>query len=192
MQLRIVVVAVGVLSAAMSGCLPTRSGTAEAHPPPGTDAPSPAPAAAGEPPRLPPSEGSATRPGGPLPALPPGSARRTPVVAAVERVAPAVVSVMSEEQPRNNPFGLGGGLLPDPDELFDQPRSARTSLGSGVIVDARGFAITNAHVIQGASRIRVQLADGRELPATLVGADGRFDLAVLKVNAGAAPLLPSV
>ena len=161
---------------------------AEGHPPPGPDAlrsplsatPSPSPGAS----PTPAGDAASTTPRDPNAAavtqVVPAS-RRTPVVVAVEKVAPAVVSVMTEERPRQNPFG-GGFSLPDPDELFDRPHSANTSLGSGVIVDPKGFVVTNAHVVQGAARIRLQLADGRELPAQLVGADARFDVAVLKVT----------
>jgi len=102
--------------------------------------------------------------------------RRTPVVEAVQRTAPSVVSIFSEQRPQYNPFGFFG--------LEQDDESGRTSLGSGVIVDPRGLVVTNEHVVAGAARIRVLLADGRELPATLVGADQSFDLAVLKIEAG--------
>ncbi|MBL9003881.1 MAG: trypsin-like peptidase domain-containing protein [Myxococcales bacterium] len=101
--------------------------------------------------------------------------RRTPVVDAVHRAAPSVVSILTEQRPQYNPFGFFG-LEEDSED------NGRTSLGSGVIVEAHGLVITNEHVVAGAARIRVQLADGRELPATLIGADQSFDLAVLKVE----------
>jgi serine protease Do len=123
----------------------------------------------------------------PSPTLTPAQqSRRTPVVDAVQRAAPSVVSVLTEQRPQENPFsmlGLGG--------LGDEDESGRTSLGSGVIVDPHGLVATNEHVVTGAARIRVQLADGRELPATLIGADQSFDLAVLKLegNNGELPAL---
>jgi S1-C subfamily serine protease len=59
-------------------------------------------------------------------------------------------------------------------------------LGSGVIFDANGEIVTNAHVLAGTSSIRVTLADGRQFPARLVGAYAPDDLAVVSVGAGLA------
>ena len=61
--------------------------------------------------------------------------------------------------------------------------SRSTSSGTGVIMDAGGYIITNAHVVEGAQRIQVLLTDGRELEARCVGADALSDLAVLRVSA---------
>jgi serine protease Do len=102
------------------------------------------------------------------------AARRTPVVAAAEKVSPAVVNIAAESMVREvDPF-FGG--------IFTPQRRAQ-SLGSGLIIEASGIVLTNAHVIQGASRIVVTLLDGRELQADVLGSDHDADLGVLKVAA---------
>ncbi len=69
-------------------------------------------------------------------------------------------------------------------EPAQRPRSQPQSLGSGVIVAAKeGLVVTNNHVISGADEIIVTLRDGRELSATLIGADPRADIALLKIVA---------
>jgi len=117
-------------------------------------------------------------------------ARRSLVVEAVEKASPAVVNVSTEQivEQRRSPFPFPQ----DPffEEFFRDfvdPRPRRfktTSLGSGVIVAADGTIMTNVHVIERASRVRVTLNDQREFDATLVGADADADIAVLRVKAG--------
>lgn len=67
---------------------------------------------------------------------------------------------------------------------FFQPRRFRRSAGSGVIISPEGYIVTNAHVIAGASRIRVLLNDKREFEAQVVGIDRTTDLAVIRVPRG--------
>ncbi|HEY7214591.1 MAG TPA: trypsin-like peptidase domain-containing protein [Thermoanaerobaculia bacterium] len=112
----------------------------------------------------------------------PQAARRTPLVAVVEKVSPAVVNISAESTVREaDPFfGIFG---------FGAERPAQ-SLGSGFILDRNGIVVTNAHVIEGASRITVTLLDGRELDADVLGSDRDADLAVLKVKASNLPALP--
>ncbi len=117
----------------------------------------------------------------------PLASRRTPVVAAVEKVRGAVVNVSAEELVRIRvPTRQGaaqGGLF---GELFERPRFRKgyavTSLGSGVIVSPDGYLLTNNHVVERGARFRVGLADGRELSAKVVGTDPAADLAVLKLE----------
>src|SRR5688572_8593183 len=108
----------------------------------------------------------------------------------VSAVAPAVVTIRVEGRAR-----VSSAAAPDEDlfrrffgdqfgEAPRQPRSPRQrGLGSGVIVSADGYILTNHHVVDAADSIHVDLTDGRTFKATLVGADAPSDLAVLKVEA---------
>lgn len=89
------------------------------------------------------------------------------VIDAVKKVQPAVVTVINQMQPQRN--RRGATLSP-------------TASGSGVIIDAKGYVVTNNHVIDGAQSLQVIYADGTQVDATLVGTDPVLDIAVLKVN----------
>ncbi len=104
---------------------------------------------------------------------------------AVQRTAPAVVNVHTARRVvRNN-----GPLQDDPfwrryfgDNPVAPPDRIKTSLGSGVIVSADGYILTNNHVIEGADEIQVALSDGRAAAAKVVGVDPDTDLALLKIG----------
>jgi len=112
--------------------------------------------------------------------------RRNAVVEAVAKARGAVVNIRTEQiiRRQGSPFfGFGDSIF---NQFFGEmlaPRTYKTqALGSGVIIDHRGYILTNAHVIDKASKIFVALSEKRkELEATLVGQDNRLDLAVLKI-----------
>lgn len=116
-----------------------------------------------------------------------GAERRTPVVIAVEKARPAVLNIRTEEivkRRSSSLFGFSDPFFNDFFGRFSQPRIYRTqSLGSGVIVDPRGYILTNFHVIEKASKIFVALPDSeKEQEAQLVGQAGNIDLALLKIR----------
>lgn len=110
----------------------------------------------------------------------------TTVAPVAEKVIPAVVGITVQRPPvMRKPDALDKD--PDFGELFRGSRvSSRENRarGSGVIIDAKqGLVITNEHVIRDARAVLVTLRDGRELPATVVGADAGTDLGLLKIRA---------
>lgn len=108
--------------------------------------------------------------------------------AAARRATPAVVSVVATK--------LARGTNPD-DPRFrfffrdgtQRPQQTQTGLGSGVIVSPEGYLLTNNHVIDGADEIEVQLADGRQARARLIGTDIETDIAVLKIELDKLPVV---
>jgi len=104
----------------------------------------------------------------------------------VKQVENAVVNVYAERVVERRSIFDGDPFF---EEFFGQRMPNRSekqsSLGSGVIVGTKGIVVTNNHVIEGASDIKVALADGREYESTVILKDERVDLAVLKIKANA-------
>lgn len=86
------------------------------------------------------------------------------VVGAVDRVAPAVANIEIQQRSKNHPSHIGG-------------------TGSGFVIAPDGFILTNSHVVHSATRIVVNLSDGRDYPAQLIGDDPETDLAVIRIDA---------
>jgi len=98
------------------------------------------------------------------------------VIEVVKKVGPGVVTIVAAV---DNPGGLGGATRPV------------SASGSGVVLDPRGFIVTNAHVVAGARSLDVVFADGRRQVAEIVGTDSPFtDIAVVKVSAKDLDTLP--
>ena len=124
----------------------------------------------------------------------------------VERVGPSVVNIRTTERGR---AAAGGGAEVDPsmEEFFrrfgipmpgrpgqrpgprgdDEPQ--QRGVGSGFILSADGFIMTNAHVVDGADEVLVTLTDKREFKARIIGADKRTDVAVVKIEASGLPFV---
>src|SRR5574343_731870 len=120
----------------------------------------------------------------------------------VEQVGPSVVNIRTTEKVVVRPSS-GNGMDEDMLEFFRRfglpvpnaprqqgPRSNRPQqeeqprgVGSGFVLTADGFVMTNAHVVEGADEVIVTLADKREFKARIVGADKRTDVAVVKIDA---------
>jgi serine protease Do len=121
---------------------------------------------------------------------------RTGFAPMVKKVLPAVVKVSSSKVVKTPAGFFGGGQM---DPLFRQffgddsggrqaPREEREQgLGSGVIVSPEGYILTNNHVVDGATDVRVTLLDKREFKASIVGTDPKTDVAVLKIDGSDLP-----
>ncbi|MCB8890098.1 DegQ family serine endoprotease [Vreelandella malpeensis] len=124
--------------------------------------------------------------------------------ALVEDAAPGVVNISTSRTiQRSGPDmrGFGGQEIPEifrhffgdsfPSPHGDAPNHSeeRQSLGSGFVISADGYVMTNAHVVQDADEILVRLNDRRELAAELVGSDPQTDVALLKIDANNLPVL---
>lgn len=104
------------------------------------------------------------------------ASRKTPVVEAVAKAMPSVVSITSERRASTN------SRWPYSAEESRKPRV--NGMGTGVILDERGFILTNQHVVHEVNDLRVFLSDGTSFPAQVVQQDDEMDLALLKIDAG--------
>ena len=118
-----------------------------------------------------------------LPSQVPGAAAIPSLAPMLEKVLPAVVSVKVE--------GTAAQSQRVPEELKkyfgeegpDQPAQPFEGLGSGVVINAaKGYVLTNNHVISQADKISVQMNDGREFDAKLIGGDDQSDIALLQIQ----------
>ncbi|EHG0576320.1 serine endoprotease DegQ [Salmonella enterica subsp. enterica serovar Braenderup] len=118
-----------------------------------------------------------------IPGQVPGQATLPSLAPMLEKVLPAVVSVkvegtaaQSQKVPEEFKKFFG-------EDLPDQPSQPFEGLGSGVIIDAaKGYVLTNNHVINQAQKISIQLNDGREFDAKLIGGDDQSDIALLQIQ----------
>jgi serine protease Do len=112
-----------------------------------------------------------------------------------KRIEPAVVNINTEEVVKVRRGRTQGGMQGQiPEDLFHQfmpnmpnmpsmpEQYTRQSLGSGVLVDPKGYIITNNHVVEGATKIKVNIAGGNEYTARVIGTDPVSDMAVIKID----------
>jgi serine protease Do len=115
----------------------------------------------------------------------------------VEKHGAAVVNISTTQSPRTNPLTPQVPNLQEDDPFYEffrrfipqpGPREFQAqSLGSGFIISADGFIMTNAHVVDAADEVTVKLTDKREFKAKVIGADRRTDMALLKIDATGLP-----
>ncbi len=98
--------------------------------------------------------------------------RQTPITEVVRKVRGAVVNIQSEKPSTSDEFSVLGSA-----------KNNVNGMGTGIIIDARGYIITNNHVVEDVSILRVRLADNTSLPAQVLARDPEHDLALLKIDA---------
>ena len=98
-------------------------------------------------------------------------ARRSAIVIAVESQRDSVVNIHGQK------------FVPSGEDGSGELRRVN-GMGTGVVIDPRGYVVTNFHVVDGVKRIEATLASGRTVAATLVSHDPRTDLAVIKIDSG--------
>lgn len=145
---------------------------------------------------------SAPAPSGPQPQPEASSTRRAQATGLpdftvlVERQGPAVVNVVTTrklqaagglELPDDPLFDFFRRFMPSPPNAGPEPRGE--GIGSGFIISADGYILTNAHVVAESDEVLVRLADAREFKGKIVGVDVRTDVALLKVTASGLPIV---
>ncbi len=155
--------------------------------------------------------------GAPTPAAPPAPsmvAGLPDFTRLVERVGPAVVNIESTIAPRvaqqrpgqqmpdempeifrrffgpGGPGGQGGSPFPGSPDGMPGPGGPGVSMGTGFVISTDGYVLTNHHVIDRATEVKVRFSDRREFIAEVVGSDQQSDVALLKINAAGLPWLP--
>ena len=116
--------------------------------------------------------------------------RRTAAVTVVEEVLPSVVNIQTEVLVEKRDFF--SDLFRDFYGFHFRHVRPEYSLGSGVFVDERGYIMTNAHVVQRASRIQVVLHDGRKYEAEFLGLDMPSDIALIRVRQDSDEVFPAI
>lgn len=109
--------------------------------------------------------------------------RETPTVLAIRRASPAVVNIHGQKTVRSTAAGMAGATGPD---SFRQVNG----MGTGVVIDPRGYVITNYHVVEDVDDIRVTLHNGETTSAELIASRIRNDLALIKVDVN--EMLPTI
>lgn len=127
-----------------------------------------------------------------------GAAELPDFTGLVEKYGPAVVNVQATGSTQAQAQMQDPNGQQDVPEIFrrffgpmPQPRDGgtRVSMGSGFVISADGYVLTNNHVVEGADTVTVRLSDRRELDAKVVGTDSEYDIALLKINATGLPVV---